>query len=197
MSFYTAPASKFKFDNLPNNQPKSKKAFVTGFVRAIAEAPLSAVEKLAWVKYANNVPPGPGGPPPGAGAPPPGGLGAPGGPEEGAEPVAGPGPGFLPEGAGDEQAIQQLLEALPGNTPEEKLQSAVMALLEAQEGGAGGDGGIEDDGTGIESGDGELDPALVQQLMAMQGPPQGQRPPPGGPPQQPPPGGPPKGPPQG
>lgn len=186
MSFYTSPAGKFKFQNLPDNKPNSKKAFVTGFIRAIAEAPLSATEKLAWVKYAGNVPPPPG----------------PGGPDNGGgdiDPVAGPGPGFVPEGAGEEQAVQQLLDALPGNSMEEKLHAAAVALLQAQQEGAGddsgvgdpgagvGDGGVEDDGTGIESGDGQLDPALIQQLMSQQGPP-----PQGGP--QPPPGAPPKGP---
>lgn len=182
MSFYTSPASKFKFQNLPDNKPNSKKAFVTGFIRAIAEAPLSATEKLAWVKYAGNVPPpGPGGPE-----------------EEGGgdvDPVAGPGPGFVPEGAGDEQAIQQLLEALPGNTMEEKLHAAAVALLQAQQEGAGDDGGVEDDGSGVESGDGQLDPAIIQQLMGQQGPPPGgPQPPQGGPPPQQPPGAPPKGP---
>lgn len=155
---------------MPDNKPNSKKAFVTGFIRAIAEAPLSATEKLAWVKYAGNVPPPPG----------------PDGPDNGGgdiDPVAGPGPGFVPEGAGEEQAVQQLLDALPGNSMEEKLHAAAVALLQAQQEGAGddsgvgdpgagvGDGGVEDDGTGIESGDGQLDPALIQQLMSQQGPP--------------------------
>lgn len=200
MSFYTSPAGKFKFNALPDNGSKNKKAYVIGFAKAVAGSNMSATEKVAWLKYANNLPPG--APPPGAGpgGPPPGaGPGGPGGPE----PVAGPGPGFVPEGAPDEQAIQQLLEALPGETPEEKLHAAVMALLEAQDAGAGDDGGVEDDGTGVE--DGELDPALIQQLLGgQQGPPPGAAPGPGagprppGPPQgggqRPPPGAPPKGP---
>lgn len=205
MSFYTSPAGKFKFNALPDNGSKNKKAYVIGFAKAVAGSDMSATEKVAWLKYANNLPPG--APPPGAGrgGPPPGaGPGGPGGPVGDPEPVAGPGPGFVPEGAPDEQAVQQLLEALPGETPEEKLHSAVMALLEAQDAGAD-DGGVEDDGTGVE--DGELDPALIQQLLGgQQGPPPGAGPGPGpgagprppGPPQgggqRPPPGAPPKGP---
>ncbi len=164
MAFYTSKSKEFSFPDLPDNK-KSKKAFVCGFIGAIASSPLSATEKVAWLKYANELPVPPGG----------------GGPEE-IDPVAGPGPGFLPEGAPEEQQIQQLLEALPGNTPEEKLQSAVMALLEAQQGGGGemggAPGGVEGPETGVEEEGGQLDPALLQQLLSQT---QGGAPGPGGP----------------
>lgn len=181
MSFYTAQSKSFKFPNMPDNKPSTKRAFALGFVRAVAAAPLSANEKVAWMKYAAGALP-PGGPPEDDG----------GGGE--VEPVAGPGPGFVPEGAPEEQQIQQLLEALPGNSPEEKLHSAVVALLEAQQaGGEGGgpDGGVEDPNGGIEGPGGQIDPQILQQLLS-QGGGQAGGPPPGppGPPQQPPVGGP-------
>ena len=183
MSFYTSPASKFKFKALPGSD-QEKKAFLTGFIKAVAEAPLSATEKVAWIKYANQAPP-----------PVPPGADGGGDDDGGVEPVAGPGPGFVPEGAPEEQQIQQLLAALPGETIEDKLHAAAVALLEAQQAGAGDDSGVEDDGTGVEQGGGQLDPSIIQQLMSQQGPPQ---PAPGGPPpgggQKPPPGAPPKGP---
>jgi len=189
MSFYTAQSKSFKFPSMPDNKPRTKRAFALGFVRAVAASPLSANEKVAWMKYA-------------AGAMPPGG---PPGDDGGGEvdPVAGPGPGFVPEGAPEEQQIQQLLEALPGNSAEEKLHAAVVALLEAQQGGGGDAGGVEDPGGGVEGPGGQIDPALLQQLLSQGGgqaggPPGGGQaggPPPG--PPTPPPGKPPVGGPQG
>ena len=197
-------SSGYKFPALPDNgsKTKTKKAYLTGFVNAITGSSMSAVEKVAWLKYAAASPGGPP-PPPGAGGPPPdaGGM----------DPVAGPGPGFVPEdgavgGAGpqvDPAMIQQILASLPGNSPEEKLQAAVEML--AQQGG-GGAPGVEDAGSGVEpgapdqmtdggdgggapgGGGGQVDPALIQHLMSQMGgaggpPPGGPQPPPGGPPQ--------------
>lgn len=182
MSFYTSQAKSFKFQKMPDNKPNTKRAYAFGFIRAVATSPLSAAEKVAWMKYAAEAMP-------------------PGDEEGGVEPVAGPGPGFVPEGAPEEQQVQQLLEALPGNTAEEKLHAAVMALLEAQQAGgeAGGDagaGGIEDSGGGIEGPGGQIDPQLLQQLLSQGGPAGGpppmppQLPPAGQPPGKPPVGGP-------
>lgn len=188
MSFYTDSAKKFKFEPLPNNTNKTKKAFITGFANAVAATNLSAYEKVAWLKYAAEQLP----------------QQMPG--DEGLNPVEGPGPGFMPEGAGmgggggEEAQIQQLLESLPGNTPEEKLQAAVMMLMEQQQqqGGPapGGGAGIEPDADnmmgGQEGGQPQIDPALLQQLLSQGGgqegagmPPQPGMPPQGKPPGQP------------
>lgn len=178
MSFYTGPAKSFKFQHMPNNRPtkpNTKRAFALGFVKAISAAPLEAGEKVAWIKYAAEALPT----------------------DEGVEPVAGPGPGFVPEGAPEEQQVQQLLEALPGNSPEEKLHAAVLALLEAQQAGAGEDGGVEDPAGGVEPPGRQIDPALLQQMLSQGGPAAGAPPMPpqgrsqaGGPPGRPPVGGP-------
>lgn len=171
MAFYsdstTENAKKFKFPALPGNGSKVKKeAFISGFLGAVTSANMSAGEKVAWLKYAADQMPTMG-----QGQPP--------------QPVEGPGPGFMPEGAegpgaestegGLPPELQQILEALPGNSVEEKLHSALIALA-ALEGPGGAGGGIEPGAgmtpggdAGAEGGGGQIDPALLQQLLSQQG----------------------------
>lgn len=166
MAFYTDKAKKYKFPSLPDNKGGNSKeaAFARGFMTAIAGSGISAAEKVAWFKFAAEQLPPPGGQP--GGEPP-------------LQPVEGPGPGLMPEGGpeaggagpGDEE-IQEILASLPGNTAEEKLQSAVMLL--ASQGAGGQPGGPEEGGPGMGGPGGPegagLPPELMQQLMSgMQG----------------------------
>lgn len=156
MSIYTENAKKFKFDNVPNNEKKTKEAYLRGFTSAALEAPLSAAQKLACIKYAADQAGGD------------------------IQPVQGPGPGFVPEGAeggeaedaggGDEAMLQQLIQSMPGNTPEEKLHAAVMLLAQSQGGPAPGGGeGIEPDQDDAGQGGGQVDPSIIAHLLGGQG----------------------------
>lgn len=174
MSFYTEQAKSFKFPSLPGTSKgksccdnnKKEAAFTHGFVSAVLSAQLSPYEKVAWLKYAAEMPPG--------------GPGGPGGGD--IQPVEGPGPGFVPEQGGEPggeggdvspEEIQQILASLPGNSIEEKLHNAVMALANMQHEGQEGPGqeGAEQGGPG--GGAGGIDPALLQHLMSGAGGPGG------------------------